>query len=1109
MISSSLSVLLLDTKMNNPNHYIVLNILAALRANGQVHRVDKATYATAVRMAQTHHYDVFLAVDGEAINIDILSRIKPLVKASVLWAWEDPYERDRTVALAHLFDHIFTNDVGSINAYPDGANHLPLAAGELMPVRDRDADYDYDIAFVGSAWPNRVTFLRRLLRTLPNLHAKIVLSYNPHLPRTYLDLPESSYVGGLSHPDFLDVANRSRINLTLNRDFSGDGVRPKAQSPGPRLFEIALAGGYQLVDTRDTILDSFYRPSRDIDVFRTFDECVQKIDYALKNPKHRIARMRAAQARTLAEHTYGHRLTAIFDKIAECSKRKELRKIPVTSKQHGKYRILFVTHNNVAGGNFGGVEVYQDTIAKKLSINFEIFYYQPAQPLVHDSHHKYVLTDRQHTILQTYYVPSFNIHNTLSQPEAEQAFASVLSNWSINLVHFHHLINHCASLPMIANILGVPTIFTLHDFWVVCTRFNLLDHRGSYCNIVNRPKTACDVCMSATEGHASGAQDYRRSFFSRVLASHNRIISNSPTATAILCGMYPELPDDKIISLGIPVPWMASYAETMSSRSADYTRPLNVVFFGNFTRNKGADILLEAAGVLYNEPITFTICGRIDKPYDDILRHVGLPNVTVEGKFMPGELSLDRFDLSLHLSIWPETYCITLSEAWAAGVVPIVTNCGALADRVIHNHNGYHIPINGSGELIALLRLIKDDRTSINRLRANITDELWLTPQQHCNALTDIYTSLIEAHPTLPRPISPALATGAPTTIALRDETHMPSDWTRPDAIALPALTDTYTNPLAPLAQRLWEVKNALEQGLLEAAPLLSGYLDAIGMPVAAGFAHHTQIWAAPQPPLQVIGWLQEDGSPLADFMLAVRSGSGDLILRPTHLHERFNANRGGVAETISRKFTSDPFPAQLLEAGLYGLELYRLRGDYLEILPLASLLATPSNVFLLSAPGYEFLRVLLPGPAWQTRQRGAEPHLAGIVDEIEVVDVGPLGEKPRYALLVRGWIVDLNNPNPVSSVAFQISGDSQHHVALAPVTRIDVAQAHKLSPTTKPGYEGAIWIGDLPPGTYSLEIVKCLITGVNIQRAAQLEIRPEGAYPCVKRFEVLSETLI
>ncbi|NBO58388.1 MAG: glycosyltransferase, partial [Chitinophagia bacterium] len=55
--------------------------------------------------------------------------------------------------------------------------------------------------------------------------------------------------------------------------------------------------------------------------------------------------------------------------------------------------------------------------------------------------------------------------------------------------------------------------------------------------------------------------------------------------------------------------------------------------------------------------------------------------------------------LSIHASIWPETFCISLSEMWDLGVVPIASNIGALSERIRNGENGFLVPPGDSQQL--------------------------------------------------------------------------------------------------------------------------------------------------------------------------------------------------------------------------------------------------------------------------------------------------------------------------------------------------------------------------------------------------------------------------
>jgi glycosyltransferase involved in cell wall biosynthesis len=78
----------------------------------------------------------------------------------------------------------------------------------------------------------------------------------------------------------------------------------------------------------------------------------------------------------------------------------------------------------------------------------------------------------------------------------------------------------------------------------------------------------------------------------------------------------------------------------------------------------------------------------------DKFRGVPLPpNVTfVENGAMPVDELLAQLDVLIfktHAPSWHEGWCRTVTEAMAAGVVPVVENRGGITDQVIHGYNGF------------------------------------------------------------------------------------------------------------------------------------------------------------------------------------------------------------------------------------------------------------------------------------------------------------------------------------------------------------------------------------------------------------------------------------
>ena len=418
-----LSVLLLDTKRHNPNRYIFKSILAALQDDPLVTSVETIDYENVVGTAKSQPYDLLIAVDGQELNHDILSRACRYTSFSVLWVWEDPYELTTNIVSSQLFDLTFTNDLGSVRLYTGPAEHLPLAASVAMAPRSADARYDYDVSFVGSAWPERVIFLRQLIRAAPDLRLNLRLSSNPALPDAHLDLPPSDYSGAVSHPDFLDIANRSRVNLTLNRAFSGSGDHKRAQTPGPRLFEIASVGGYQLVDSTGLNLDQLFKPGEAPECFDGMEDCVAKIRSALRDPSARIAKAAALQAASVARHTYKHRVARMLDLVRQAMARRPSPAVVRTPPTPPRARLLFVTHNTVGQGGFGGVEVYQEALVQVLRSRYEIFFFHPIASESGSEFSRFALTDSDHAVLQTFRTSRISAWNVLYDRELEGVFS--------------------------------------------------------------------------------------------------------------------------------------------------------------------------------------------------------------------------------------------------------------------------------------------------------------------------------------------------------------------------------------------------------------------------------------------------------------------------------------------------------------------------------------------------------------------------------------------------------------------------------------------------------------------------------------------------------------
>lgn len=739
-------VFLLNTEVKTQNKYITLSIHAALVANPNVEAVISGQHGTAVRDFIDGKCDVFIAFGGAGAHAPLLARLCGMAKVSVLWTTEDPYELEANVRLSDIFDVVFTNDLASVPAYNGRAIHLPLAASELFndfPVLDRDSLYRYDVLFIGTAWPNRVQTINKIVRHFRSrLRMKIALPYNEFLKRPKLADPDLIINWRCSNVDFAQLANRSRVVLSIQRNFSAASKdQASGSTPPPRLFEVALAGGFQVCISDSTEANRYFEPGTEYVPSEDDDQAIAAIENALKAPAQRMNIARAARARAMAEHTYRHRVEQIMARLLERLERKS-----VTPSLRSKQTLLVVTHNVLQEGNFGGIEVYQEHL--KALHKFRVLFLYPK---VDATGLTLRVIDRCNQVVD-YPVETQVTRYQLSNPAVENMFERILFEQRVDLVHFQHLLGYPLSLPLVARASGVPSIWTCHDHYLICDRYTLLDFEGKFCDTANKTNVHCDICLDADGGQPNGSQARRRNFVSMILDAFDTIVTNTPFTSSYLTRIYPELAPSKlrVVEMLLPEAKPAKKLKVASSGTGiDEPEVLDVVIPGNFTVEKGGHCLIRLFYLTRDDDIKYTILGRCDAHFSNVFDSLGLKNVSVRGGYVHSEILdiLRDFDVSLHVSIWPETYMIALSEAWSAGLIPIVTDLGAQSERVTDGVDGFKVPPHDPASIAICLRRIQSGDIKRDKICAAIAAKALATPERHLAQLQSIYEDVINRYP--------------------------------------------------------------------------------------------------------------------------------------------------------------------------------------------------------------------------------------------------------------------------------------------------------------------------------------------------------------------------
>ena len=186
----------------------------------------------------------------------------------------------------------------------------------------------YDVSFVGGGYPARLKLVKKIMKAGIKVHAwgdnwpqglieekkipalfsqsKINLDINP--PASDWGLKSLALIffrrkNNLIRPDFGNIYNNIRQWL---------GSRISVLKV--RTFEAMACGGFVIASDSEDLRD-YYLPGKEIITYDNTEDLIDKIKYYLNHDNERKAIARAGYERTLRDHTFEKRFSAIFKAI--------------------------------------------------------------------------------------------------------------------------------------------------------------------------------------------------------------------------------------------------------------------------------------------------------------------------------------------------------------------------------------------------------------------------------------------------------------------------------------------------------------------------------------------------------------------------------------------------------------------------------------------------------------------------------------------------------------------------------------------------------------------------------------------------------------------------
>jgi spore maturation protein CgeB len=262
--------------------------------------------------------DVVLSVLcwGDPLDQDALAHASNATRLG--WLMDDPfgYQESRLDRLLASFDRLYSPDDSWSDAIEtmtgrrpewlpcgaDPSSHHPIDRSVL------DKDLDGHIVYVGSSCEGHPagTYRQALLESLEGLPLAI---YGDEGWRRAGGFVARSYRGGPVPSERANVIYASgaiALNFHHTQFHRGTSLRT---------FALCCSGTFQLVDWKEG-LDRWLTPGVELETFRTPEELRTLAQRYLADPVSRTRIAAAGRRRTLAEHTYRHRLCRMLNDAA-------------------------------------------------------------------------------------------------------------------------------------------------------------------------------------------------------------------------------------------------------------------------------------------------------------------------------------------------------------------------------------------------------------------------------------------------------------------------------------------------------------------------------------------------------------------------------------------------------------------------------------------------------------------------------------------------------------------------------------------------------------------------------------------------------------------------
>ena len=326
----------IDKPLNSGRYMIEGMKQLGYKVIGYDYRTNKNHEEDLLKIVEMEKPLYVFTLKGEKLSLGLIERFKES-GCIMIFFYPDILIEDWLVSFARVQDFVLTNIEDHVDYFSRlGIKNVkwihegfsPKFFGINAPGPGNNEKHYADVAMIGSMgkpiYKKRCELVMQLRRN--NIDIKW---WGPHLSRQLKNI--RYFLGGVHRAwagkevymkDFADVIRNTKIFIGEDAD-----IPVKNRYLSNRSFAVIGCGGFYLC-RRNPGVEFAYDVGKEIDVFDTDDEMVDKIHYYLKNEDERKRIALAGQKKVFNNYTYKNQMGKIFNWVNE-------KKLP--SKENGSF----------------------------------------------------------------------------------------------------------------------------------------------------------------------------------------------------------------------------------------------------------------------------------------------------------------------------------------------------------------------------------------------------------------------------------------------------------------------------------------------------------------------------------------------------------------------------------------------------------------------------------------------------------------------------------------------------------------------------------------------------------------------------------------------------